>query len=231
MKNHVKTLDLRGHTGRVFFSTDLHANFDLLVKKYEEFDFDFSKDILILGGDNLDRGLQNNFILDYIDQPFVYSIRGNHEELFIKAFKNNFIGPEARCLYENGGEWVFNLLDKGHLYFLEAIYKHFITLPLGIEIITAKEKIAVVHSQVPKNDWEYFKTISKKSMDDFGYNELQWDRDNYKNKSNVIIKGVDRVLVGHQPTKSLEIEIYGNTWYCDLGSFFSKKISFIQIIW
>ena len=67
-------------------------------------------------------------------------------------------------------------------------------------------------------------------MNNFGYNELQWTRDNYENKSDVIVKGVDRVLVGHQPTESLEIEIYGNTWYCDLGSFFSSKISFIQII-
>lgn len=230
MKNHVKTLDFRGHNGRVFFSTDLHAHFYLLEEKYKEVDFDFSKDILILGGDNLDRGFQNNVILDYIDQPFVHSIRGNHEELFIKTLEDKFIGPAARCLYENGGEWVFKLFDEGHFKFLKTIYDHLVTLPLGIELITDKEKIAIVHSQVPKNDWNYFKTISKRDMNDFGYNQLQWSIENYRDKSDVIVKGVDRVLVGHQPTQSLEVEIYGNTYYCDLGSFYSKKISFIQLV-
>jgi len=225
----LKTLDLRNHKGRVFFTTDLHAHFYLLEKKYQEVDFDFRTDILIVGGDCLDRGLQNNLFFDYIDNPWVHCIRGNHEELFIQTFVDNFKGAAARCLYENGGEWVFDLYDKGHYDFLKLIYDYLIKLPLAIEVITENEKIGIVHAQVPKNNWNSLYKMSNRYLEDFGRSALQWSRENYDNRSEIIIKGVDRVLVGHKPTKSLEIEILGNTWYCDLGSFYSKKIAFLQI--
>ena len=58
----------------------------------------------------------------------------------------------------------------------------------------------------------------------------QWARTNYDKKADIQVKGVDRLIVGHSPTGSGEVEVHGNTVYADLGSFFRDKVSFIQLM-
>lgn len=226
---HIKTIDLRGKGGRAFFTTDLHGCYDLLHEKLKEVSFCSEKDILIVGGDMCDRGPDSKYVLDYLNEPWIHCIRANHEQLFIDAFDDGWVGPSARCLYENGGDWIFDLLDSGQHSLVKAIYETFKSLPLAIEVITDTEFIGVVHAQCPYNDWNEFKKMTNAELQWSGVSTAQWGRDNYRNKSTVTVKGVDRLLVGHNPTESGSIEVYGNTWYCDLGSFFRDKISFLQI--
>ena len=58
----LKTLDLREHKGRVFFTTDLHAHFYLLEKKYEEVDFDFKNEKFDLVVNSTSAGLKDDFL-------------------------------------------------------------------------------------------------------------------------------------------------------------------------
>lgn len=222
----IKTLDLRNHKGRVFFTTDTHGSFNLLHEKLREVNFDSTRDILILGGDSTDRGSLSHTILDYLNEPWIHSIRGNHEELFIDAHDEGWKGWSTDCLLVNGGIWICSLQDEQ----LNAIYESFISLPFAIELLTPTEKIGIVHAQCPYNDWEQFKSITKAEFNYDGKAHCQWARTNYDYKKQIIVKGVDRLLVGHTPTDSGEVEILGNTWYCDLGSFFRNKISFIQLM-
>lgn len=218
-------IDAREFEGRIFYSTDIHGHFDLLHEKFKEVGFDSEKDILILGGDCTDRGPDSKYVLDYLDEPWIYSIRGNHEELLIGAYEEEFRGWSTNCLITNGGVWVCDVDEQK----LKTIYQTFKSLPLAIELITKKETIGIIHAQCPFNDWNEFKKMTNPELEFNGYATAQWARTNYDRQWQQTVKGVDRLLVGHSPTDSGEVEILGNVWYSDLGSFFRNKISFLEI--
>lgn len=228
--DNIKILDLTKHKGRVFFTTDIHGCFDLLHEQLKVWGFDSTKDILIIGGDLCDRGPDSQYVLDYLNEPWIYCIRANHEQLLIQTVEDNFVGPAARCLYENGGEWLFEMLDRVGADKIKAIYESFKSLPLAIELILPNETIGVVHAQCPRNNWNEFKKMSEAEMEYDGYNAAQWSTYNYDNYKSLIVEGVDRLLVGHRVTESGEVEVLGNVWYCDLGSFFRDKICFLQLM-
>jgi len=223
---HIKTLDMRQHKGRVYFTTDLHGHYDLLHEKLKEVVFDSSVDILIIGGDMCDRGPDSAHVLDYLNEPWIHCIRGNHEELLIGAVEENFEGWATNCLLGNGGVWVGSISEE----LIKAIYESFKSLPLAIELLTPTEKIGIIHAQCPYNNWDEFKKMTGAELDFNGAATAQWARTNYDKQADIQVKGVDRLMVGHSPTRSGEVEVYGNTWYCDLGSFFRDKISFVQLM-
>lgn len=229
---HIRTLDLRKHKGRCFFSTDLHGHYDLLHEKLKEVAFDSTKDILILGGDCCDRGPDSQYVLDYLNEPWIYCVQGNHERMVIDFIEALATGDERevrqpyQMLFHNGGEWFFDLSNKQQM----DVYQSFKSLPLAIELLTPTEKIGIVHAQCPYNNWEEFKKMPKLELEFNGYATAQWARTNYDRQWQETVKDVDRLLVGHTPTNSGDVEILGNVWYCDLGSFFRNKISFIQIM-
>lgn len=223
MACYIKTLDLTNHKGRVFYTTDLHGCYDLLHEKLHDVAFDSHEDIIILGGDCCDRGPDSRYVLDYLNEPWIHCIRGNHEELLMGAYEEGFVGPYTDCLVINGGQWVADL-DQSTV---TEIYETFKSLPLAIEIITPNEKIGIIHAECPYNDWDKFKTSQ---VSDSILNTVQWARNNYTRRWQGVVQGVDRLMVGHTPTDSGEVEVLGNTWYCDLGSFFRGNISFIQLV-
>lgn len=230
--NHIKTLDFRNHKGRIFWTTDLHGCYDLLHEKLKEVAFDSTKDILISGGDWCDRGPDSQYVLDYLNEPWIYSVQANHERMVIDFIEALAAGDEreARHPYEmlffNGGEWFFNLNTKQQM----DIYQTFKSLPLAIELLLPTETIGIIHAQVPYNNWKKFKEASETELVWNAEATAQWARHNYDYQLEIVVEGVDRVLVGHTPTNSGEIEVLGNVWYCDLGSFFRNKISFIQLM-
>ena len=125
---------------------------------------------------------------------------------------------------------MFELIEAGKLQTVEAIYETFKSLPLAIELLTPTEKVGIVHAEVPYGDWDKFKKMTKPELEYNGYAVAQWARTKYDKQNQDFVKNIDRVLTGHTPTNSGDVEILGNVWYCDLGSFFRNKISFIQIM-
>ena len=221
----VLEIDRRGKDGRIWFTSDIHGCFNLLEEHLNRVSFNPSKDLLISGADWTDRGAYSSRVLQYLNTPWVASVRGNHEQLFIATVEEGFNGPASRCLWENGGEWVFDMYDNGKMDEIMAIYETFKSLPIAIELLTDKEKIGIVHAQVPYNDWDRFKEESHPKEEEI----TQWARSNYVSGKEVVVGGVDRVLCGHTPTASGEVEVRGNIWYSDLGSFFTGRLAFFEI--
>jgi serine/threonine protein phosphatase 1 len=221
----IKDLDLRGFKGRIFFTTDLHGHYNLLHEKLKEVAFNGDKDILLVGGDLCDRGPDSQYVLDYLNEPWFISIMGNHEKMLIDAYEN----PSDRNCYEmlflNGGEWFYNIPKTKQ----KAIYDSFKELPLAIKVITDSETVGIVHAQCPYDDWEEFSKMTKAEIEWDGAATSQWARSNYLYRKDITIGGVDRLLVGHSPTSTGEVEVIGNTWYCDLGSFFRDKLCLLEI--
>lgn len=224
--NKIKHLDLTKHNGRVFFTTDIHGCFDLLHEKLREHAFDSTKDLLIIGGDMCDRGPDSQYVLDYLYEPWVHCIRGNHEEMLIETVNCEFRGPEARLLYENGGDWLFDLHDQGKHNEIKAIYEMFKSLPLAIELELPTERVGIVHAEVPHNSWDKFRDEFVVQFQE----RAQWGRTKYMYSLDAPVQGVDRVLCGHTPTQSGSIEVLGNVWYCDLGAHFRGELCFIQLM-
>lgn len=211
--------------GRDFFTTDIHGHFELLHEQMRLNAFDTLKDRLFVGGDCCDRGPDSQHILDYIYEPWFHSVQANHDAMVIQAYENKLTGNAARMLYSNGGEWYWECSSGKQ----RAIYEAFKSLPLAIEIESSDELIGIIHAECPYNDWEQFRGITKAELEWNGYATAQWARTRYEKKDVTPVKGVRKLYVGHTPTDSGYIEQLGNTWYCDLGSFFRDKIAFIQI--
>lgn len=223
--NHIHRYDLRNFKGRIFFTTDLHGSYDLLHEKLKEVGFDSTRDILIVGGDNTDRGPDSCHVLDYLYEPWYISIAGNHEALYIGAYEENWEGRFTNCLVSNGGAWVGVLSEVE----CKSIYEAFKEMPLAIEILLPNEKVGIIHAECPYGDWDAFSKITKTELDWDGLNIAQWVSNKYDKQDTSHVKGVDRLYVGHIPTKSGEVEVLGNVHYCDLGSFFRDKISFVEM--
>lgn len=220
--NHIKYFD-RNTEGRDFFTSDLHGCYDLLHEKLREVAFDTSKDRLFSGGDWCDRGPDSKHVLDYLSEPWIHSVRANHEEMLIEAYENPDNRQAFELLYFNGGSWFYEISDSEQ----KAIYEAFKSLPLGIEIAG---KIGIVHAQVPYSDWSKFKEASDIEIEYNCKAVAQWSRTKYDRKNDwEEVEGIEKVFVGHSPTDSLEVEKLANVYYCDLGSFFSNKISFIEL--
>lgn len=211
--------------GRDIFTTDLHGCYYLLHEQLKLHAFDTTKDRLFVGGDWCDRGPDSQHVLDYIYEPWIHSIRSNHEEMLITAFENPTSRSAYEMLYCNGGEWFYDCTPEKQ----KAIYEAFKSLPLAIEIESPDGLIGIIHAQVPMDDWEKFRNMNQMELEWNGYAIAQWARTKYDKQDKTDVKGLYKLLVGHSPTNSGEVEQLGNTFYSDLGSFFRDRIAFIQI--
>ena len=227
--NHIVQLDLREFKGRVFFVSDLHGHYDLLHEALADVGFNARTDILISGGDWTDRGPDSQHVLDYVNEPWVYSVRGNHEQMFIEGFESHW-HPNNRSvltLKAHGGQWIWGLDDLTKILIHEA----FSAMPLGIELLLPHgRKVGVVHAEVPFYDWDGFKAITRAELEWNGQAVAQWSRTWYDKLLTRQVNGVDFVLVGHTPTDSAgDVERHGNMVFTDGGSFFRDKINLIEL--
>lgn len=226
--NNVLELDLSEHQGRVFVTTDIHGHFDLLDGKMGESTFDVGKDLIVCAGDICDRGPHSDWVLDYLNEPWFLFTRGNHEQMVVDYYESLALDiPEhfntaARLLYENGGDWYFDLTPKKQ----GDIYQSFKSLPLGIELKFENAKVGVVHAQCPFSEWDTFKQMAWEEAEAAAL----WARSKYDHPKRFDdVQGVDYLLSGHIPTSSGSPEWVGNQLYLDLGSFFRGTLGFLQI--
>jgi len=66
-----------------YICSDIHGHFYLLDEKLAEVNFNKSVDRLFCLGDLIDRSDDSHLALDYLKEPWFYSIVGNHEIMLI----------------------------------------------------------------------------------------------------------------------------------------------------
>lgn len=69
----------------VYIVGDLHGCYSLLMQELKKIDFDFENDLVICTGDLVDRGVENLECISLLDQPWFFTVRGNHEEMCIRS--------------------------------------------------------------------------------------------------------------------------------------------------
>jgi hypothetical protein len=88
--------------GRDFVVGDIHGMFEHLSRLLTDIAFDEETDRVFSVGDLVDRGPESRRALEWLDNPWFFACRGNHEQFAIDS-----TDPEQLDVWVNynGGEW------------------------------------------------------------------------------------------------------------------------------
>lgn len=217
--------------GRDFVMADPHGAFSTLYGALEAVQFDTECDRLFIVGDLIDRGPDSWMCAELLEQPWVFAVRGNHEDMLIELYKNG--EPPAGVLEymsrHNGFGW---WMDTSHAR-REAVLAAVRRLPVIIEIETERGMAGMVHGDVPKGmDWPTF-VAHIAAGDPQVLHVALWGReriaaiDDRGNKVNggkpnhAGVAGIGRLFVGHTPQWN-GVNRLGNVYAMDCGAIFAE---------
>ncbi len=216
--------------GTDYICSDIHGHFFLLEEKLASVNFDRSVDRLFCLGDLINRSDDSVLVLDYLKEPWFYSIIGNHEAMLIGVCETD--NPNARQQWHAwGGDWAEDLSDEELDRYFQVISK----LPVAIELeLKSGERAGLVHASLPDQaDWHEV-VDALKSLPDTGLgayppllHPMLWEKASvYGNNSMRIesVKNISHVFHGH--TIVNDIALLENRTYMDLGSYMHLRIGF-----
>jgi serine/threonine protein phosphatase 1 len=202
--------------GRDFVVGDVHGMFWALRRLLADAAFDATRDRLFSVGDLVDRGPESHQALEWLDLPWFFACRGNHEQFVLDSGD-----PEQFELWinHNGGQWWLALDGAQRERFLAAFQE----LPLALEVITTAGVIGIVHADVPPLlSWDTFiQRIEAGDADAMFY--AMWSRNRIAGVvSSLPVQGrVDRVYCGHTPTRAPVV--VDNVHYIDTGAVYCNE--------
>lgn len=202
----------KNELGRDFIVGDIHGHFSKLAMELDSIGFSADKgDRLFSVGDLVDRGPESLAALDFLKQPFVHAVAGNHEDMAIR-WPNGNMGADIYAA--NGGAWMI-ALDRETQCEVAATLS---ALPVAIELETENGLIGIVHAECPFDSWQDFTAaleapdLSNQKRERI-IDAAQWSRGRINGGLMGYITGVRAVIVGHTPmSNSITL---GNTIYID----------------
>lgn len=221
----------RNFKGKDYAVGDLHGMFSMLEEKLQQINFDKTKDRLFCTGDLIDRGAESYKFVEYLKQPWFYSVQGNHEAMLLEYVQ----GSTTQYLYShNGGDWFIDLEDDKKL--VQKYVKACQQLPLIIEVGCDKEPIVIVHSQLPSLDYADARKLLLDEPKDYylqkSVDTCQWSRDwamqHAKHKKVLDVKGVKAVVSGHTPWESPQRS--GNWFSIDTGACYTEDKGYLTVL-
>ncbi len=177
---------------RVFFCGDVHGNYSQLQEQLTEIGFVIGEDILILTGDNIDRGSENKEMIEFIAcTPEVYSVVGNHESMFLAALNDELV----RSIYTSAnidGSWIENH-SSGELEVMATLIYN--SMPIAITVEREDFQIGVIHAASPPS-WQDVVSLRPEDTEFHLWSREQFD--STKNDEDTYhISDVDVVVHGH----------------------------------
>lgn len=204
--------------GRDFVVGDIHGMFESLENLLRGISFNPSNDRVFAVGDLIDRGPQSHRVLEFLDQPWFFSIKGNHEIMLIESEydKNMF----RSWTTNNGGDWWLTIPEDQQ----KIIRDRLTELPIVIEVSTDSGKIGLVHADIPTGmTWREF--VSGIQTDEELCNYVLWSRNRIRHyritQSTDRVEDIDLVVLGHTPVEN-PIHI-SNICYLDTGAAYQRK--------
>jgi serine/threonine protein phosphatase 1 len=199
--------------GRDFVVGDVHGMFDRVQKALATVDFHPDGDRLFSVGDLIDRGPQSREVVKFLEQPFVYAVRGNHEDELLQMHAGS-AEPNSE-MWLAGAEWWRDLSKTERRAIVARIKK----LPLVIEVATPRGNVAFLHADVPRGmAWSEFRAALKRDPDTVRQTVL-WGRNRISREDDSGVPGIGRIFVGHTP-QSGGLRRYGNVYAIDTGAVF-----------
>ncbi len=126
--------------GKDYVVGDLHGHYEELLVLLNHVEFNPEVDRLFLVGDLVDRGPYSMECLELLRNPWVYAVRGNHEDLLSMSFKHDCDTFHRM----NGGSWAYkDDVDEPNLLGLLDLVN---ALPNYIEV---EGSFSVMHAEPP----------------------------------------------------------------------------------
>lgn len=202
--------------GRDYVVGDIHGNFEKLYRELDTF-FDYENDRLFSVGDLVDRGPDSHRVVELINQPWFYPVRGNHEELILDAYRDS---SRINISVMNGGEWFQKLSSEEQ----DRIAYHLDQLPYAIEVATAEGRAGIVHADIPCPSWNQFLEM----LVDVETNQQMvqyatWSRKRIYGEVSFSIQDLHALYVGHTPVEQYGLVLDGNIHYLDTGSWHPSR--------
>ena len=236
----------KNNKGRDFVCGDIHGCFDLLEEKLLTIQFDPQRDRLFSVGDIIDRGADSAKALFYLQQNWFYSIRGNHEQMFLDWCRETtpvFRADAFRYHMHNGGHWVADylgihiqqlnddILDDTLItekypalnLWLEALS----ALPYAMEIKSSRKKIGIIHAEIPPEvNWSSLEAELNKPR--LLYSLLYSRKYIHSLRPRKYsIEGVSEIYAGHTIIDSPQK--IGNTHYIDTGAYSKNNLTVVEL--
>jgi serine/threonine protein phosphatase 1 len=224
MKTHILKLD-ENLNGRDFVVGDIHGCYYLLDKALREVNFNKDVDRLICAGDLVDRGPYSEAVALLLEEEWVYSVLGNHEQFCIDAHLESLDEDSRKHLIlthqANGGDWFYFLSEERQKHLVSL----FEQLPIMIEVPVNGKLVGVAHGNIKDWDTTKFLVESSQSPHSEAIMGVIWGRTRIRQNNAMISKGADYVFLGHTPVEG--IRVLGNVHYIDTGAVFGGKLSLI----
>ncbi len=203
--------------GRDFCVGDIHGCFHLVKQALDAVNFDPTVDRLFCVGDLVDRGPYSELALEFLREPWVFAIRGNHEQMVLDLYADGELDEAALAfnVARNGmGWWLQTPLERR-----AALLEEFSKLPVAMEVTTARGLVGMVHAEVPLGmDWPTF-VANLEARDPHTLQSALWGRVRATKKDTRGVLGIDRLFAGHTP--QLEgAQRLGNVYLLDSGAVF-----------
>lgn len=218
MKNNELVRRIAPGTGRDFVVGDIHGCFGMLKEALARVYFNPERDRLFCVGDLIDRGPHSSDVLEFLYQPWVFSVRGNHEQSLLDLYRTGELN-QVEFQYHvvrNGLHW-WQYIPEGqrqpYLYALES-------LPYVIELETPKGLVGIVHAEVPLGmTWNKFiqdiEAGIPRTVMSCIYGRVRISH-NIANE----VAGVSRIYVGHTPVPHQQT--LANHVYIDTGAVYPQ---------
>lgn len=173
--------------GRDFVVGDIHFKTIDLHKGLQALGFDSAIDRVIAVGDLIDRGPGVLDGLKLLEEPWFFTVRGNHEQMLIRAYRED---PDARYSAHGAGWWL-TIADESRPMIIEKLD----SLPAAIEIESARGTVGVVHADVPAGmTWaDFVGDIANPQIEEVAF----WGRERIKKHCREGVAGIWRVCTGH----------------------------------
>lgn len=201
--------------GRDFVIGDVHGAYDQVIAGMRQVSFDRNHDRLFVVGDLIDRGPGSHRVLEFLQQPYVHAIRGNHDHDFCSLSAEEIAALAS--VNWNGMRWASDVPQEKLL----AIQHELSRLPVAMEIETSRGTVGLVHADIPKSmSWPDFLEALVSGDPDVLEIALT-GRDRLQGRDDSGVAGVGRVYVGHTIQWGGPRQL-GNLYAIDTGSVFRE---------
>ena len=197
---------------------DIHGCYRHLERRLEKVGFNKACDRLFTAGDLVDRGPENEWVLDWLGQPFFNVCPGNHELFIQKLYRDGEPNEDVlRKCYEfekSGFEW-WGTTSK---FFRREFLSRIKNLPSAIQVDTAIGKVGLIHADVPVGySWDDLPALLALDGEDPLRKKLFSSRDRHTSQDQTPVAGIDRVFVGHNVVR--KVQQLGNIINLDTGAY------------
>ena len=204
--------------GQDYVVGDVHGDYERLTNLLSVIKFDVTVDRLFSVGDLIDRGPASVKCLELLNEPWFFSVLGNHEDMLIKASADST--EEMDLWVQNGGEWGAELAPTALAHYAAVLAK----LPLVITVGEGVSRFNVFHAEFFGDDH----ALGLPSYAGQIRERLLWGRALIQNPRKKDLQlGLSTSFCGHTPVKGHQQ--IGSQIFIDTGCGYANRAGILTI--